>query len=439
MRKLKSILFALGMAVGLVVMSAAPALADVTAYLNPTANDSINGSVNIPGNAHASDNQYAGYDPNDDNSYRAFGLSIPPDATINGIEVQVEGYRLGSSSKYFDVALSYNGGTNWTTYKGTGDMGTTQDRTVTLGSPTDTWGYSSWTPAILNSATSFRVRLNGSTPVSNYLFLDNVRVRVTYTPVSSGPPTVVSAATNSAGTVISMTFNKPMASPAGKHGSFTYSINGNPWTVSAAALGATSSVIDLTVAGPTIVFSDTVVVSYTAGTVAAADGAFLATNSWAVTNNAAFYIITLNKVGSGTVTKTPDQAKYAPASSVNLTATPAAGWTFTGWSGSGLSGNATMVTLTMSSDKAVTATFTETPVLLTVNIVGSGYVVRNPDQASYLPSTAITVTLTPIAAPGASFIAWSGDLTGTTNPGTVLMNGTKTITATFTQNPVAVP
>src|ERR1035437_10678781 len=39
-------------------------------------------------------------------------------------------------------------------------------------------------------------------------------------------PTVVSAATNAPGTVISITFNKQMADPAGKQAQFTYQIGG---------------------------------------------------------------------------------------------------------------------------------------------------------------------------------------------------------------------
>jgi hypothetical protein len=38
-------------------------------------------------------------------------------------------------------------------------------------------------------------------------------------------------------------------------------------------------------------------------------------------------------IGSGSVTKVPDQPLYDYGSSVELTATPAAGWHFVGWSG----------------------------------------------------------------------------------------------------------
>ena len=66
---------------------------------------------------------------------------------------------------------------------------------------------------------------------------------------------------------------------------------------------------------------------------------------------------------------------------------------------------------------------------LTVNIVGDGTVTIDPDQEDYGAGT--VVTLTAAAGSGYYFAGWSGDLTGATNPGTVTMDGDKTITATF--------
>jgi uncharacterized repeat protein (TIGR02059 family) len=102
-----------------------------------------------------------------------------------------------------------------------------------------------------------------------------------------GPPTLVSAATNSTGTAITITFNKNMANPAGKHGEFKYKINGGAvQSFSAAALNATITKIDLTCSGTAIAYGNTVTVSYTTGTVQAADGGILASFAdQAVTNN----------------------------------------------------------------------------------------------------------------------------------------------------------
>ncbi|MHA2429383.1 MAG: InlB B-repeat-containing protein, partial [Candidatus Hermodarchaeia archaeon] len=49
---------------------------------------------------------------------------------------------------------------------------------------------------------------------------------------------------------------------------------------------------------------------------------------------------------------------------------------------------------------------------LTINIVGSGSVSKNPDEATYTYGT--VVTLTAAADAGWTFSSWSGDLTGST-------------------------
>ncbi|MBM3308510.1 MAG: InlB B-repeat-containing protein, partial [Candidatus Eisenbacteria bacterium] len=100
------------------------------------------------------------------------------------------------------------------------------------------------------------------------------------------PPTFSSATTNTAGSVITITFSKAMANPAGKHDQFTYQINGGATQAfSAAALNATTTKIDLTCAGTAIAAGNTVTVNYTAGTVVAADGGVLATFSGQAVSN----------------------------------------------------------------------------------------------------------------------------------------------------------
>ena len=55
-----------------------------------------------------------------------------------------------------------------------------------------------------------------------------------------------------------------------------------------------------------------------------------------------------------------------------------------------------------------------------------------PDQANYLSGSMVQLTAT--ADPGWTFAGWSGALSGTTNPASVLMDSNKAVTATFTQN-----
>jgi hypothetical protein len=85
----------------------------------------------------------------------------------------------------------------------------------------------------------------------------------------------------------------------------------------------------------------------------------------------------------------------------------------------------------MTSNRAVTATFTQNQYTLTVNVAGSGSVGKNPDLATYTHGTNVTLTAT--AQPGWAFSSWSGDQTGSVNPVTLTMNGNKTVTATFAE------
>jgi hypothetical protein len=68
------------------------------------------------------------------------------------------------------------------------------------------------------------------------------------------------------------------------------------------------------------------------------------------------YSLTMNTVGSGSVTANPPGGLYGEGVQVDLTATPDPGSYFVGWSGD-LAGSANPSQLTMDADKIVTATF----------------------------------------------------------------------------------
>ena len=72
------------------------------------------------------------------------------------------------------------------------------------------------------------------------------------------------------------------------------------------------------------------------------------------------YALAVNTSGSGSVTLNPAGGFYNPNTSVQLTAVPSAGWSFSGWSGD-LSGSTNPASITMNSNKTVTATFTQAP------------------------------------------------------------------------------
>ncbi len=133
----------------------------------------------------------------------------------------------------------------------------------------------------------------------------------------------------------------------------------------------------------------------------------------------------------GSVTKTPNQASYTSGQTVTLQATPSAGYTFSGWSG-GLTGTANPATLTMNGNKSVTASFSavaSTTYTLSVSAT-HGSVTKTPDQTSYTDGQTVSLQATPSA--GYTFSGWSVNLTGTTNPATLTVNGNKSVTANFT-------
>ena len=148
------------------------------------------------------------------------------------------------------------------------------------------------------------------------------------------------------------------------------------------------------------------------------------------------YTLTINTVGDGTVTKTPNQATYTYGTPVELEATAEPGWTFDHWSGD-LTGSTNPDTIIMDSDKTVTAHFTEDHYTLTVIIEGNGTVDITPNQTNYTYGTSVELEAT--ADPRWTFDHWSGDLTGSANPDTIIMDSDKTVTAHFLYVPDVEP
>ena len=70
------------------------------------------------------------------------------------------------------------------------------------------------------------------------------------------------------------------------------------------------------------------------------------------------WTLTTGVVGSGSVSRSPDTSSYPDGSDVTLTAVPDPDWAFLEWAGD-LSGRQNPVTLTVTADMSVTATFYE--------------------------------------------------------------------------------
>ena len=142
------------------------------------------------------------------------------------------------------------------------------------------------------------------------------------------------------------------------------------------------------------------------------------------------YNIATTVVGSGTVS--PASGSFNYNTMQTLTATAATGYTFTGWSGDA-TGTTNPLSVTMTANKNITATFTRVTYTLTATIVGSGEV-----SPTGVVNAGATQTVTAMPASGYVFSGWSGDVSGTSNPLTITIDGDIHITATFTSVTTAV-
>jgi len=145
----------------------------------------------------------------------------------------------------------------------------------------------------------------------------------------------------------------------------------------------------------------------------------------------------VSPIGGGVTGPEKGSHTYDEETEVVISATPAAGYQFIKWTGD-VTGSANPTTLTVDSDKTVTANFqavtavaaAETYTLTTaVDPANSGTVTGGGTYGS-----GETATVEATATKCYVFDHWSGDLTGSTNPTTILMDGDKSVTAHFVEN-----
>lgn len=121
---------------------------------------------------------------------------------------------------------------------------------------------------------------------------------------------------------------------------------------------------------------------------------------------------------------------------VTLTAFSNAGCYFSYWYGD-LTSTDNLATITLDADKNIDAVFLPDEYSLEIRLVGNGTVVWDPNQPTYFYGDVVALTAVP--APGWFFSGWSGDLTGSANPASLLMDGPKVVTATFGTHRICLP
>jgi len=137
----------------------------------------------------------------------------------------------------------------------------------------------------------------------------------------------------------------------------------------------------------------------------------------------------------GTPVSLPWSHTYACGTPVTLAAVPDSRYEFLGWSGD-LSGDTSPTVIVVDGAKSVAASFALIQYTLTVDgteggsVLVDGTPVSLPWSASYACDTTISVEALPDSC--YEFAGWSGDASGLDSPITVIMDGPKSVTASFT-------
>jgi len=165
-----------------------------------------------------------------------------------------------------------------------------------------------------------------------------------------------------------------------------------------------------------------------------ANTTILMNDDYEITANFSQTSLTIEVSGSGKVTPSVGSHTYPVGASVNLMATPADGWRFTGWTGdtAAIADNTSAnTTILMDDDYSITANFNQT--ILTISTSGSGNTTPSVGRHTYPVGTSVNITAKP--AFGRRFYNWTGDvntIASVTNSSTnITMNGDYNVTANF--------
>ena len=143
------------------------------------------------------------------------------------------------------------------------------------------------------------------------------------------------------------------------------------------------------------------------------------------------YDFTISVTAGGTTNPSPGTHTYYIGTEFRIEALAGIGYRFSCWTGDVPSeyGNDNPITITMDSDKSITANFVIQQYTLSI-VAGTGGTTE-PSLGIYIYDFGTQVTIKAMPNSGYEFSGWSGDASGTTNPITITMNSDKSITANF--------
>lgn len=149
------------------------------------------------------------------------------------------------------------------------------------------------------------------------------------------------------------------------------------------------------------------------------------------TESTPIYQLTTSVEPTEAGTVSPTSGEYEEGEQVNITATANEHWVFDSWQG-GQTGSTNPATVTMDSDKNITALFVKKEYPLTVNTEGEGTVSEEIVQAKstdYPHGTNVELTANP--ADGWVFTQWGENLEGSDNPATITVEDETSVTSVF--------
>ncbi len=358
----------------------------------------------------------------------------------------------------FAVILSSSPAAGGTT-TGSGPYNAGSSVTVTV-TPNNGYTFTNWTENgnVVSTSSSYQFNLSANrTLVANFKVIaaSQFAVILSSNPAAGGMTTgsgaynagssvTVTATPNNGYTFVSWTDNGTIASTSP---TYTFALNANRTLVANFAIntytlalspnpaaGGTTSGAGSFNAGSSVTATATPNTGYTFvnwtdnGTIASTNATYTFTlnaNRSLVANFSA-NTFTLNVTATnGTVVKNPSQANYNSGSTVQLTATPNSGYTFTSWSGDA-TGSTNPLTVTMNANKNITANFTAVAAVGPANVnLGSAGNFTILTKAG-ISTTGITsvqgdIGVSPAAATAITGFGLIMDATGqfSTSPGTV--------------------
>jgi len=141
------------------------------------------------------------------------------------------------------------------------------------------------------------------------------------------------------------------------------------------------------------------------------------------------YELTIDVEGEGSTDPASGTHTYEGGSEINVSAIQTKEhWSFEQWTGD-ISSKDEEITLTMNENKNITAQFTENEYVLSTSVEGDGGVEIEPEKEFYEPEEKVTLTASPEYH--WTFVKWEGDIDGTENHTTIIMDEDKEVTAVF--------